>query len=144
MRLLDQSGIITLINDSKSNLPLHLASGHTIFSDDVIDHETDILQFSHIRVEFVSSADGRGFSWPHQLRSKSHYEGKIYATGKINPEQVTLALQVGFDGILITDTAWSEYGETQWRDTGASVITVSYGSYVRDSIQSIWNLRSDR
>jgi len=92
-------------------------------------------------IEFSTSSDGRGFSLLRYLRSRGLVTGCVFAGGGINPEQVTLAFQTGFDGIAVEDSAWAEYGDSVWRRALEPRVTLSYGNYDTVSVESIWDKR---
>ncbi len=68
-----------------------------------------------IRIDFPSSADGRGFSIASALR-RSGYRGHLRARGHVLADQYPLALRSGFDDIEISNELAERQPETQWAD----------------------------
>lgn len=67
-----------------------------------------------IRVDFPSSADGRGFTIARALRLRG-YEGRLRAKGHVLADQYAMARRSGFDEVEI-DTALAErQPEDQWQ-----------------------------
>lgn len=66
-----------------------------------------------IRVEFPSSADGRGFSIASELR-RMGYEGRLRAHGHVLADQYSMARRVGFDEVEISDELAQRQPESQW------------------------------
>lgn len=66
-----------------------------------------------IRVEFPSSADGRGFSIASELR-RMGYEGRLRAHGHVLADQYAMARRVGFDEVEISDELARRQPEAQW------------------------------
>ncbi len=62
-----------------------------------------------IIIEFATTADGRGFSLARHLRGRFGFGGTLLAGGKLIPDQVQLAFQCGFDGVLLTDGQLDQY-----------------------------------
>lgn len=111
-----------------------------------VDGETDpktLTPFDSISivVRFNSIADGRGFSLVKSIRRDLAYQGNIYASGDINPDQLSYAFQVGFDAVLVSPERWQEYGESSWRSAVSPVVKLSYSQTKSESLQSIWQKR---
>lgn len=66
-----------------------------------------------IRVDFPSSADGRGFTIARQLRLHG-YKGRLRARGHILADQYAMARRAGFDEVEIDDTLAARQPEDQW------------------------------
>ncbi|RKF15219.1 DUF934 domain-containing protein [Roseovarius spongiae] len=66
-----------------------------------------------IRVDFPSSADGRGFSIARQLRLMG-YRGRLRARGHVIADQYAMARRVGFDEVEIDDSLAARQPEEQW------------------------------
>jgi uncharacterized protein (DUF934 family) len=66
-----------------------------------------------IRVDFPSSADGRGFSIARQLRLLG-YGGRLRARGHVIADQYAMARRSGFDEVEIPDTLAKRQPEAQW------------------------------
>ncbi|MEP1611101.1 MAG: DUF934 domain-containing protein [Roseobacter sp.] len=67
-----------------------------------------------VRVDFPSSADGRGFTIARALRLRG-YTGRLRARGHVLADQYAMARRCGFDEVEI-DTALAErQPESQWQ-----------------------------
>ena len=66
-----------------------------------------------IRVDFPSSADGRGFTIARQLR-RMGFAGRLRAKGHVISDQYAMARRVGFDEVEISDELAARQPETDW------------------------------
>lgn len=66
-----------------------------------------------IRIDFPSSADGRGFTLAALLR-RAGYEGRLRAKGHILADQYAMARRSGFDEVEIDDALAQRQPEQQW------------------------------
>ncbi len=66
-----------------------------------------------IRVDFPSSADGRGFTIARQLRLMG-YTGRLRAHGHVLADQYAMARRCGFDEVEISDELAQRQPEDQW------------------------------
>lgn len=66
-----------------------------------------------IRVDFPSSADGRGFTIARALRLRG-YQGRLRARGHVLADQYAMARRSGFDEVEIDDTLAARQPEDQW------------------------------
>ncbi|WP_170373572.1 DUF934 domain-containing protein [Ruegeria profundi] len=66
-----------------------------------------------VRVDFPSSADGRGFTIARVLRLKG-YTGRLRAKGHVLADQYAMARRSGFDEVEIDDALASRQPEDQW------------------------------
>ena len=66
-----------------------------------------------IRIDFPSSADGRGFTLAAMLR-KAGYKGRQRAKGHILADQYAMARRSGFDEVEIDETLAARQPEDQW------------------------------
>lgn len=66
-----------------------------------------------IRVDFPSSADGRGFSIAKQLRLRG-FTGRLRAKGHVLADQYAMARRSGFDEVEISDDLAARQPEDQW------------------------------
>ncbi|MEY8829047.1 DUF934 domain-containing protein [Sedimentitalea sp. XS_ASV28] len=66
-----------------------------------------------IRVDFPSSADGRGFTIARQLRLRG-YQGRLRARGHVLADQYAMARRSGFDEVEIDDALAARQPEDQW------------------------------
>ena len=67
-----------------------------------------------IRIDFPSSANGRGFTIARRLRAMG-YQGRLRAAGHVLADQYAMARRVGFDEIEISDELAARQPEDQWR-----------------------------
>jgi len=70
---------------------------------------------SFVRIDFPSSADGRGLSLARALRQQG-YKGHLRARGHVLADQYPLALRCGFDDIEISADHAKRQPEPQWLD----------------------------
>ncbi|WP_375227470.1 DUF934 domain-containing protein [Roseobacter sp. S98] len=66
-----------------------------------------------IRVDFPSSADGRGFTIARALRLRG-YQGRLRAKGHVLADQYAMARRSGFDEVEISDELAARQPEDQW------------------------------
>ncbi len=66
-----------------------------------------------VRVDFPSSADGRGFTIARVLRLKG-YTGRLRARGHVLADQYAMARRSGFDEVEIDDALADRQPEDQW------------------------------
>lgn len=66
-----------------------------------------------IRVDFPSSADGRGFTIARQLRLKG-FTGRLRARGHVLADQYAMARRSGFDEVEIDAALDERQPEDQW------------------------------
>ncbi len=71
-------------------------------------------QAAVIRIDFPSSADGRGFSIARHLRMLG-YTGRIRAHGHVLADQYAMARRCGFDEVEISDEMATRQPEDQWQ-----------------------------
>ncbi len=110
---------------------------------DPSDLGTVSLSEDTVMVVFNGVADGRGFSQAKALRDIG-YTGKIYAGGYINPDQLSSAFQAGFDGVLVTEQRWQDYGEDSWQAALSPAVGLSYIKTHSNQLDSIWQARHNR
>ena len=67
-----------------------------------------------IRIDFPSSADGRGFTMATMLR-RAGYKGRLRARGHILADQYAMARRSGFDEVEIDDALAARQPEDQWQ-----------------------------
>ncbi|UWR20988.1 DUF934 domain-containing protein [Sulfitobacter sp. S190] len=67
-----------------------------------------------IRVDFPSSADGRGFTIARALRLRG-YTGRLRARGHVLSDQYAMARRSGFDEVEIDDALAARQPEDQWQ-----------------------------
>jgi len=66
-----------------------------------------------IRIDFPSSADGRGFTIAKRLRLMG-YRGRLRAHGHVLADQYAMARRAGFDEVEIPDALAARQPEDQW------------------------------
>ncbi|RLJ41551.1 uncharacterized protein (DUF934 family) [Litoreibacter meonggei] len=66
-----------------------------------------------IRVDFPSSADGRGFTIARNLRLMG-FNGRLRARGHVIADQYAMARRSGFDEIEVDDDLAARQPEKQW------------------------------
>lgn len=74
-------------------------------------HLSDSLQM--IRIDFPSSADGRGFGIAKALRLRG-FTGRLRARGHVLADQYAMARRSGFDEVEIDDALAARQPEPQW------------------------------
>ncbi len=67
-----------------------------------------------IRINFPSSADGRGFTLAAMLR-RAGYKGRLRAKGHVLADQYAMARRSGFDEVEIDDALAARQPENQWQ-----------------------------
>jgi uncharacterized protein (DUF934 family) len=77
----------------------------------------DEIQLSSIlemvRIDFPSSADGRGFTIARNLRLRG-YTGRLRAHGHVLADQYAMARRAGFDEVEIPDDLAARQPQDQW------------------------------
>lgn len=66
-----------------------------------------------VRVDFPSSADGRGFTIARALRLRG-YKGRLRAKGHVLADQYAMARRCGFDEVEINSALAARQPEDQW------------------------------
>jgi len=129
-----------------------IAHNEDNFTDSIeIDGDAEIDELSRdqldkpiLVINFPASADGRGFSLAASLRESLDSAKKLYATGKLNPDQLSLAFQCGFDGVIVDNCQWERYGEEAWTQAMDPVINQSYLRSHWNQLDSIWERRANQ
>ncbi|MEO9651683.1 MAG: DUF934 domain-containing protein [Roseobacter sp.] len=67
-----------------------------------------------VRVDFPSSADGRGFTIARALRLRG-YTGRLRARGHVLADQYAMARRCGFDEVEIDSALAERQPESQWQ-----------------------------
>ena len=67
-----------------------------------------------IRIDFPSSADGRGFTIARALRLRG-YRGRLRAHGAVIADQYAMARRAGFDEVEVNDEIAARQGPDQWQ-----------------------------
>ena len=99
---------ISALEDARSGYGIDLAS-----SVDPAELAGRLPDIALIRVDFPSSADGRGFSIARQLRLMG-YRGRLRARGHVLADQYAMARRCGFDEVEIDDALAARQPEDQW------------------------------
>lgn len=66
-----------------------------------------------VRIDFPSSADGRGFTLAKRLRLAG-FKGRLRARGHVLADQYTMARRSGFDEVEIDEDLAARQPEDQW------------------------------
>ncbi|MFT6674006.1 MAG: hypothetical protein ACJAVM_000177 [Sulfitobacter sp.] len=66
-----------------------------------------------IRIDFPSSADGRGFTIARALRLRG-YQGRLRAKGHVLADQYAMARRAGFDEVEVADDIAARQPAEQW------------------------------
>ncbi len=96
-----------------------------------------------ITIDFPGFADGRGFSLARELRHVYRYEGELWASGHLIPDQYIFTRQCGFDAVHVDEVYFTRQSEADWRQAAASLnlrYQLSHGDY-EGAPQSILALR---
>jgi len=101
-------GFVTLEDAANDVVALDVASDTD--PDDLVDR---LGNAQMVRVDFPSSADGRGFTIARVLRLKG-YTGRLRAKGHVLADQYAMARRSGFDEVEIDDALASRQPEDQW------------------------------
>ncbi len=92
-------------NDCKSAIDLP--------SDTAPDALAQFANAKMIRIDFPTSADGRGFTLASLLRGVG-FQGRLRAKGHILADQYAMARRSGFDEVEIDDDLAARQPEAQW------------------------------
>ena len=103
--------------------------------------ESETLRAGYAMIEFQSVGDGRGFSLAAELTEGERFKRPLYACGKLIPDQLSLAFQCGFDGVVIDDDGWQLYGESAWLEALQPIVDNGYLRNNWTAIDSIWERR---
>ena len=87
--------------------------GIDLASDTTPDALTGLNNAPMIRIDFPSSADGRGFTLAAMLR-KAGYKGRLRAKGHLLADQYAMARRSGFDEVEIDDALAARQPAEQW------------------------------
>lgn len=95
-------------NDSAPNVGVDLSS-----NADPQSLSNRLAEIDMIRVDFPSSADGRGFTIARRLRLMG-FEGRLRAKGRVIADQYAMARRSGFDEVEIDADLAARQPEDQW------------------------------
>ncbi|WP_037307114.1 DUF934 domain-containing protein [Ruegeria halocynthiae] len=101
-------GFVTLEDAANDVVALDVASDTD--PDELIER---LGNAQMVRVDFPSSADGRGFTIARVLRLKG-FTGRLRAKGHILADQYAMARRSGFDEVEIEDALATRQPEDQW------------------------------
>ncbi len=101
-------GFVTLEDAANDVVALDVASDTDL--DELVDR---LGNAQMVRVDFPSSADGRGFTIARVLRLKG-YTGRLRAKGHVLADQYAMARRSGFDEVEIDDALAARQPEDQW------------------------------
>lgn len=82
-------------------------------ASDANPEEVDLMGLKIIRIDFPSSADGRGFTIARALRLRG-YEGRLRAHGHVLADQYAMARRAGFDEVEVRDDIAARQPAEQW------------------------------
>ena len=122
MGILVSNGVFTPVQpDEFSFIPVDEIDGATNHAVDLpsSSNPQDIIDRVNkapaIRIQFPSSADGRGFSIASALR-RAGYRGHLRASGHVLADQYPLAVRAGFDDVEISNELAERQPEDQWAE----------------------------
>ncbi len=101
-------GFVTLEDAANDVVALDVASDTD--PDELIDR---LGSAKMVRVDFPSSADGRGFTIARVLRLKG-FTGRLRAKGHVLADQYAMARRSGFDEVEIDNALATRQPEDQW------------------------------
>ncbi|WP_108858740.1 DUF934 domain-containing protein [Ruegeria sp. Alg231-54] len=101
-------GFVTLEDAANDVVALDVASDTD--PDELVDR---LGSARMVRVDFPSSADGRGFTIARVLRLKG-FTGRLRAKGHVLADQYAMARRSGFDEVEIDDALANRQPEDQW------------------------------
>jgi len=87
--------------------------GVDVPSDAAPDAMAQLVKMQMIRIDFPSSADGRGFTLAQILR-RAGFTGRLRARGHVLADQYAMARRSGFDEVEIDDALANRQPEAQW------------------------------
>ncbi len=83
-------------------------------SDTAPDALAELTNAPMIRIDFPSSADGRGFTLAAMLRHAG-FKGRLRAKGHVLADQYAMARRSGFDEVEISQDLATRQPENQWQ-----------------------------
>lgn len=99
---------IVALEDARDGMGIDMPS-----SADPAELAGRLPDITMIRVDFPSSADGRGFTIARQLRLMG-YQGRLRARGHVLADQYAMARRCGFDEVEIGPELAARQTEDQW------------------------------
>lgn len=73
----------------------------------------ELMSAPMVRIDFPTSADGRGFTLAAMLRREG-YRGRLRARGHVLADQYAMARRAGFDEVEIDDDLADRQPQDQW------------------------------
>ncbi len=104
----DWTAPIAALEDARDGVGIDLPS-----TVDPAELAGRLPEIAMIRVDFPSSADGRGFSIARQLRLMG-YDGRLRARGHVLADQYAMARRCGFDEVEIDEALAARQPQDQW------------------------------
>ncbi len=104
----DWTAPIAALEDARDGVGIDLPS-----TVDPAELAGRLPEIAMIRVDFPSSADGRGFSIARQLRLMG-YNGRLRARGHVLADQYAMARRCGFDEVEIDEALAARQPQDQW------------------------------
>ncbi len=138
--LLQADGAIKELPASTATLYKYLDGETDPATMNVADLQTGV-QAEPLVIAFNGVADGRGFSFINSIRRDLGYHGPVYASGYINPDQLSFAFQCGFDAVLVNPERWEAYSAEVWQTALNPVVNLSYSLTESQPVRSIWQQR---
>ncbi|MCZ4258882.1 DUF934 domain-containing protein [Sulfitobacter sp. G21635-S1] len=83
-------------------------------ASDADPEAVDLSGLKVIRVDFPSSADGRGFTIARALRLRG-FTGRLRARGHLIADQYAMARRAGFDEVEVHDEIAARQPQDQWQ-----------------------------
>jgi len=106
----DWAGNFVALDDSAANDSDY---GIDLGSDTSPEALAGLINAPMIRIDFPTSADGRGFTLAAMLR-RAGFSGRLRAKGHVLADQYAMARRSGFDEVEIDDALAARQPEDQW------------------------------
>ena len=106
----DWAGNFVALDDSAANDSDY---GIDLGSDTSPEALAGLINAPMIRIDFPTSADGRGFTLAAMLR-RAGFSGRLRAKGHVLADQYAMARRSGFDEVEIDDALATRQPEDQW------------------------------
>ncbi len=106
----DWTGNFLALDDSAANDSDY---GIDLASDTPPEALAGLINAPMIRIDFPTSANGRGFTLAAMLR-RAGFSGRLRAKGHVLADQYAMARRSGFDEVEIDDALAARQPEDQW------------------------------
>ncbi len=136
IRLLNADGTIEELDAIEASQFMYLDG-----EIDLAQLNANVITAGPLVIEFNGVADGRGFSLAKAVQGSLNYGGRLYAAGFVNPDQLSLAFQTGFHGVLVSDERWEDYGSESWQSALSPIVNLSYAGTQSPKLKSIFQMR---